>query len=85
MITMFNRREVCVTCSMREQARVREALSAAGIQYTFSTAGNQHRQVTHRAVGFPPTGKRQIPETEYKIFVKKQDYERAVGAIAEVK
>ena len=73
MITIFNRKEVCITYDMKRQAEVRDILNANGIKYIF--------KVTDRC-GSNPTasawGSRMDERCEYKIFVHKDDYERAL-------
>ena len=67
MITIFNRRELMITRSMEEQAQVRNKLNEAGIDYTVKVNG-----------GHPgATASRQDVMYEYRIFVKKVDYEQA--------
>lgn len=82
MITIFNRKEVTVTCSMEEQARVRNALDAAGISYTFTTADTQARDTRTGVRPVDWAGGRTKSTIEYRIFVKKTDYERAMQAIS---
>jgi len=79
MITIFNRREVYATFSMDVQARVREILSANGIDYSFSVknrmspspmaAGSRGRMGT--------AGQSMNVMYEYTFFVRKRDYEQA--------
>ncbi len=82
MITIFNRKEVAVTCSMEEQARVRNTLDAAGIPYTFTTADTQARDTRTGVRSVDWVGGRTKSTIEYRIFVKKTDYERAIQAIS---
>lgn len=79
MVNMFNRKELLITYSSEEQARVRNILADNGIDYYTKTmnrmspspfaAGMRARTgsfgIDHKAV------------YEYRIFVKKEDFERA--------
>ncbi len=76
MITVFNRKELCITYSMEEQARVRDILSAHNIDYTLSTFGNLCRSEVR---GYP--GMKHIAQTEYLFYVKKSDYDEAVALL----
>ena len=73
MITIFNRKEVCITYDMKRQAEVRDILNANGIKYIF--------KVTDR-FGSNPTssawGTRMDERCEYKIYVHKNDYDEAM-------
>ena len=83
MITILNRKEICVTFDMERQAEVRRILSANGIDYTVKTvnskspspfaAGSRARTGTF--------GERLNLECEYQIFVHKDDYEEALHLI----
>lgn len=83
MITLFNRKELTVTFDMNEQARVRTLLAAEGINYSVKTvnrlssspfsAGSRARTGTY--------GQSTDAMTEYIIYVKKADYERATKVI----
>lgn len=78
MITVFNRRALPMTFSMDEQARMREQLSAAGIE---------HRIVTRNSVNRSPLSANRARygsagiSTEYMyqhtIYVHAADYSRA--------
>jgi len=69
MITFFNRKELLITFSMNEQARVRSILSANGIDYRVKTVGGRSR------------GGSSVANTDaayqYYIYVRAQDWERA--------
>lgn len=83
MITILNRKEVCVTFDMARQAEVRNILQGAGIDYTVKTvnlkspspivAGSRARTGTF--------GENLNLECEYRIFVHKDDYEEALHLI----
>ena len=80
MITIFNRKELTVTFDMNEQARVRTLLAEEGIDYSVKTvnrlsaspiaAGSRSHTGTY--------GQNTDAMTEYIIYVKRADYERAV-------
>ena len=76
MITVFNRKELLCTFDMKKQAEVRDILWKFDISYEV--------RVSDRAdvfVGGIMNGESSpIPEhqTEYLIYVKKEDYERAM-------
>ena len=83
MITVFNRKELTVTFDINEQARVRTLLAGEGIDYSVKTvnrlsassfsAGSRVRTGTY--------GQNTDAMTEYVIYVKKADYERAAKVI----
>ncbi|MEA5057017.1 MAG: hypothetical protein VB047_05600 [Anaerotignum propionicum] len=72
MITIFNRKELFITYSLEKQAEIRNLLSAHKIEYTISTMGNTWKANSR---GF---GINTLAQIEYKIYVKKEDYEKAV-------
>ena len=71
MIHLFNRRELLLTSSMERQARVRDVLAANGIPYRVKTSSN-----ISRSRGVMP-GMRMDMLYQYRIYVKKDDYEKA--------
>lgn len=83
MITLFNRKELTVTFDLNEQARLRKLLAEEGIDYSVKTvnrlsaspvsAGSRVRTGTY--------GQNTGALTEYIIYVKKTEYERAKSAI----
>ena len=83
MITIFNRKELCITFDMKEQSRVRDILAANKIDYIIKTlnrmspspvaAGSRARTGTF--------GQDTSTMYEYKIYVHKNDYEEAVHLI----
>lgn len=83
MITIFNRKELCVTFDMAEQARVRNTLTDNKIDYSIKTSN----RMSPSAIS---TGERGRTGTygqaasamyEYKIYVHKADYEEAKSLI----
>ena len=78
MITIFNRRELTVTHSMRRQGEIRALLAAHGIRYQLKTRG-QDDSLT-RAKLRARTGSAGInPDYQYlyTFYVHKKDYETA--------
>ena len=71
MIHLFNRKELLLTSSMERQARVRDVLAANGIPYRVKTSSN-----ISRSRGVMP-GMRMDMLYQYRIYVKKDDYEKA--------
>ena len=80
MLTMFNRKELIITFSMNQQAKVRNLLAANNIDYTIKTlnrkspspleAGSRSRSGT--------IGESLDLAYEYKIYVHKNDYQQAI-------
>ena len=83
MITILNRKEVCVTFDMNRQAEVRDILQVNGIDYMVKVlnrkspspigAGSRARTGSF--------GENLSLEYEYKIYVHKDDYEEALHLI----
>ncbi len=83
MITIFNRKEVCLTYDLKKQSEVRDILHANGIDYTVKVlnrkspspiaAGSRARTGTFR--------EDLSKEYEYKIYVHRDDYEKACALI----
>jgi len=72
MITILNRKELIITYSLEKQAKVRNLLSSHKIDYAISSTGNIW-QSNVRGMGINVSA-----QTEYKIYVKKADYQKAV-------
>lgn len=68
MITIFNRRQLIITYDIVIQAKIRDILAANGIDYSINPA-----MFTYR-----------FSHAEYKIYVKKTDYEQACYLIKDV-
>ena len=82
MITIFNRKELLVTMDMNKQANVRDILSSNGIPYEIKTTNLQSSQaVGSRRGRYGSFGVNQKFSYEYKIYVHKNDYDKAVGLI----
>ena len=83
MITNFNRRCLIATMDMKQQSDFRDKLIGAGIGYTIGTKNLQSSEWVgggHRG-RYGSMGIDQKYSYEYKIYVHKNDYERAVKAI----
>lgn len=84
MISIFSRRELFITFSMEEQARVREALSLAGIDYKIKTINRTSPTVVSadraRNGSF---GQHQEMVLEYIFYVDRSNYEQALEAIGQ--
>ena len=82
MITVFNRKELLITMDMGVQSRVREILSANGIDYTIKVTNLQNPSIFENKRGrFGSFGINQDYSYEYKIYVHKKDYDFALKLI----
>ena len=82
MITVFNRKELLVTLDMRRQADICEILSSKGIDYAVKTINLQSSAPA--GVQRARTGNYGINQKysyEYKIYVRKKDFDKAVCLI----
>lgn len=77
MITIFNRRELIITRSMEEQIQVRNKLNECGIDYRIKTNRGHSRSFASERAYTGSLGERQDAMYEYRIFVKKEEYEKA--------
>ena len=78
MINIFNRRELAITFSMKEQADIRETLSNNNIEYSINTINRKSpspASAGSRTMG--TFGENLDIEYEYIIYVKRNDYEEA--------
>lgn len=83
MITLFNRKELICTFDMKKQAKVSGILDEHHIDYRIKTSnrkspcpvasGSRSRTGTY--------GKKTEFEYEYRIFVKKEEFEKAKSLI----
>ncbi len=78
MITVWNRKELFCTFDLKKQAEVRDILWKFDISYEVRVSNRADFFVG--ATGKPDewTGKDAISQTEYLIYVKKEDYDRAM-------
>ena len=82
MITIFNRKELLVTMDINKQANIRDILSANNISYVIKTTNLQNSQFAGSRRG--QIGNFRINQDysyEYKIYVHKNDYDRALYLI----
>ena len=75
MITIFNREEVLITYDMGEQTRVRDLLAANDIDYIVRVKNIALHNGIRRSVN---SFVHQQNMYEYKIYVRKKDYEKAM-------
>ena len=73
MLTIFNRRELCITYHTKEQWRVRDILSDHKIKYQVKTTS---RIGTMRGRAFNAGNNTEL-NYSYKIYVHQNDYEKA--------
>ncbi len=69
MITLFNRKQLIITYDMTVQSKIRDILAANKIDYIINPIMFSARTYT---------------PSEYKIYVKKKDYEQACYLIKNV-
>lgn len=84
MVTILNRRELVTTYDMKYQGEVREILSQNHIDYKVVTGDRTDTPVTlsgSRAYT-GSTGTDAQDQYEYKIYVRKEDYEAARALLA---
>lgn len=74
MIHIFNRKELTITYSMETQAKIRDILSAEGIDYRIKTVSAFSSGSRTRSGSF---GISADTAYEYKFYVKRNDYDRA--------
>lgn len=80
MITLFNRRELCITFSFEQQADIRARLSSAGIDYRIKTTNYGSGAFISRGSGtFVSRGLGINTQAayEYKFYVHKVDLAQA--------
>lgn len=85
MITIFNRKELLVTMEMKRQSDVRDILGANDIEYTVKVTNLQSASIignSRARVG--SFGMNQDYSYEYKVFVRRKDYDKALRMIREI-
>lgn len=83
MIHIFNRRDLLITYSMKEQARVRDILRQNKIDYTIKTLNrNSPSALSDIRAKTGTLGQDMDIAYQYTIYVKKADYELAQAAIS---
>ena len=78
MLNLFNRKELVITRSMARQARIRELLTDAGIEYSLKVRNLEQGRVTSRERASLPGGEHKF---EYKFYVRKEDFSQALHII----
>lgn len=82
MITIFNRKELLITLDMKKQSEIREILSANNIEYVVKTTNLQSATVVGSQRAYTGNyGINQDYSYEYKIYVRKEDFDRASSLI----
>lgn len=83
MITLFNRKELLVTYDMKKQNEVRTALGDNGIDYRVKTVsrGSASPFAAGTRARTGSFGEDPAWHYEYKIYVKKDDYEKALSLL----
>ena len=80
MITIFNRKELLITYDMKKQSEVRTTLQNHNIKYDVKVKNLLSPSIFSRS-GRTYIGSRGVDLTksyEYKIYVKKSDYKKAM-------
>lgn len=85
MITIFNRKEAAITYSIKRQALIRDVLAANHIDYNVNVTGRAWRGARSRGMMVGPYLEDVNQSTEYRIYVKKKDYEAASALIRTLK
>ena len=80
MLTPFNRRELYMTYNMNDRVRVCDILRANGIDYLIKTTNTTAPAMGGRRGG-STLGVNMDYAYEYKIYVHKDDYDRALHLI----
>ena len=78
MFTLLNRKELYITYHPEDYFRIKDILHAAGIPHYTKFGGNRHAASSRRRSAYSSGGNY---ATQYRIFVKKQDYEAAAKII----
>lgn len=81
MITIFNRKELISTFDMRKQGNIRQVLAQNKIDYNVKIFNRESTSsfLTRGRTAIGTYGKKS--ETEYVIYVRKIDFEKAVLAV----
>ena len=86
MFTIFNRKELLITMSMDVQANVRSVLAANLIDYSIKTKNLQASPWYANSRARTGTfGINSDYSYEYKVYVRKEDYDRAVMLISQIR
>lgn len=76
MITVFNRRELVVTMDMQRQGWIREVLRNHDIEYFVRTMNLAGSNAMSGRGASGTLGMNLSQSVEYKIYVKKKDYDK---------
>lgn len=84
MIPIFRRKELTITFSMEEQAKIREALAAAEIDYSLRTIDRTSPGVVSAGRARDGSfGKASETTREYIFYVRRENYAAALAAIGQ--
>lgn len=80
MITIFNRRELCVARSIEAQQNICDCLNLHGIEYrcVIVDRNNYPNEITTKAAY-------ENKEVLHRFYVNKKDYEQALHVIKDIK
>lgn len=84
MITIFNRKEVITTYDVEEYANARDDLKEAGIEFKIRTKRTGYGSVSAGkggSIGRGISASQKHNGLEYTIYVKEEDYHRAMHII----
>ena len=82
MITIFNRKELIITMNMKRQSEVRDILFQNGIDYIVKTINPETAPILgNRRAHTGSFGINANYSYEYKIYVHKKDFEKAVSVV----
>lgn len=80
MITIFNRRELTMTYSMAQQAKIRDLLASHNIAYSIKVFSRLARGASRSHTG--SLGINMDAAYEYRFYVHKADLEKARAVLA---
>lgn len=81
MLTIFNRKELCISRSIESQAEIRDILQNNGIEYTFKIIDHNNyygNEIATRAAY-------KSREILYRFYVHKKNYDVALFLIQKIK
>lgn len=86
MITIFNRKELCITYSMKNQSEIRDTLSSNNIDYQIKTVDRMSSSLfssgSRGRVGL--FGQNMNNNYEYIFYIRKIDYDNAKFIISKL-
>lgn len=83
MVTIFNRRELCITQNLEQYSKFADALAASGIEYYAKAFGHSSQFGERSRRG--SFGQSSKLDNFYKVYVKRSDYELATRCINQVR